>query len=117
MKTFEEIVLAFLPVESKTNIFYVDINFPGNLFIGFGRYCGKVVPEPTVYHPFFSAGIHNKCSFNIFSHWQLVKVRTVVTKGCLQLQNSRNKTAGTKGCRRPCYASLVLKQLILLSFS
>ena len=66
MKTFEEIVLAFLPVESKTNIFYVDINFPGNLFVGFGRYCGKVVPEPTVYHPFFSASIHKECSFNIF---------------------------------------------------
>ena len=52
LKTFNEIVLAFLPVERKTNILYVNINFTGNLFFGFGRYCGKLVPEPTVSHPF-----------------------------------------------------------------
>ena len=28
------------------------IHFIGNLFFGFGRYCGKVVPEPAVSHPF-----------------------------------------------------------------
>ena len=46
LKTFNEIVLVFLPVESKANILYVNINFNGNLFFGFGIYCGKVVPEP-----------------------------------------------------------------------
>ena len=51
-KTFNEIVLAFLPVESKTSIFYVNIKFTGNLFSGLGRYCGKVVPEPASSHPF-----------------------------------------------------------------
>ena len=52
LKTFNEIVLAFLPVERKTNILYVNINFTGNLFFGFGRHCGKLVPETTVSHPF-----------------------------------------------------------------
>ena len=42
LKTFHEVVLAFLSVESKTNILYVNINFTGNLLLGFGRYCGKV---------------------------------------------------------------------------
>ena len=37
----------FLPVESKTNILYININFTGNLCFGFGRYCDKVVQEPT----------------------------------------------------------------------
>ena len=44
--------IAFLPVESKTNILSVNINFPENLFFGFHRYCGEVVPEPAVSHPF-----------------------------------------------------------------
>ena len=52
LKTFNEIVLVFLPVERKTNVLYVNINLTGNLFFGFGRYCGKVVPEPAVSHPF-----------------------------------------------------------------
>ena len=52
IKTFNEIVLVFLPVESKTNTLYVNINFTGNLFFGFGRYCGKVAPEPAVSHRF-----------------------------------------------------------------
>ena len=47
-----KIVLAFLLVESKTNMLYVNINFTGNLFFGFGRYCGKVFPKPIVSHPF-----------------------------------------------------------------
>ena len=52
LKTFNDIVLAFLPVEIKANILYVNINFTGNLFYGFGRYSGKVVPEPATSHPF-----------------------------------------------------------------
>ena len=47
-----EIVLVFLSVESETNILYVNINFTGNLLLGFGRYCGKVLPEPAVFHLF-----------------------------------------------------------------
>ena len=52
LKTFHEIVLAFLSVESKTNILYENINFTGNLLLGFGKYCGKVLPEPAVFHLF-----------------------------------------------------------------
>ena len=52
MKSFNETVLAFLSFESKTNILYVNINFTGNLFLGFGRYWGKVLPEPAVFHFF-----------------------------------------------------------------
>ena len=37
LKNFNEIVLDFLPVESKTNILYVNFNFTGNLPLGFGR--------------------------------------------------------------------------------
>ena len=48
LKTFNKIVLAFLPVEIMTNILYVSINFTGNLFFGFGRYCGRLVLEPAV---------------------------------------------------------------------
>ena len=54
LKTFNEIVLAFLPVESKTNMLYVNINFTGNLFFGFGRYRGKVVPELAFPYPFLA---------------------------------------------------------------
>ena len=54
LRNLQWIVLAFLPGESKTNILYVDINFTGNLFFGFGRYCGNVVPEPAVSHPFWT---------------------------------------------------------------
>ena len=52
LKTLNEIVLAFLPVENKTNILYVNINFTGNSLFGFGRCCGKVVPEHALFHPF-----------------------------------------------------------------
>ena len=52
LKAFHEIALAFLPVESKTNILYANINFTGNSFLGFGRYCSKIVPETAVSHPF-----------------------------------------------------------------
>ena len=34
LKAYNEIVLDFLSVESKTNIFYVNINFTGNFFFG-----------------------------------------------------------------------------------
>ena len=44
--------LASLPFGSKTNILDVNINFTGNLVIGFGKYCGKVLPEPAVAQPF-----------------------------------------------------------------
>ena len=49
---FKEIVLTYFLVESKTNIIYVNINFTGNLYFVFGRYCGNVVPERAVSHPF-----------------------------------------------------------------
>ena len=58
LKTFNEIcdgvvlVLAFLSVQSKTNILYVNISFTGNLVLGFGRYCCKVLPDPAVFHLF-----------------------------------------------------------------
>ena len=43
LKTFNPILLAFLSVESKANtVYYVNINFTGNLLLEFGRYCGKV---------------------------------------------------------------------------
>ena len=45
LKTFNEIGLTFLSVESKANILYVNMNFSGNLLFGFSRYCGKVVQE------------------------------------------------------------------------
>ena len=51
-KPFNEIVLAVLSFESKTNILYVNINFIGNLLLGFGRYWGKVLAEPAVFHLF-----------------------------------------------------------------
>ena len=65
-KTFDEIVLAFLSVESKTNILYVNINFTGNLLLGFGRYCGKVLPEPAVFHVLWAPALTNV--FSIFFH-------------------------------------------------
>ena len=65
LKTFSEIVLAFLPVESNTNILYVNINFPGNVFFGFGKYCGKVTPEPAVSHRFWAAAL-TKMFFQYF---------------------------------------------------
>ena len=48
MKQFQ----AFFSVESKTNVFYVNINFAGNLHLGFGRYWDKILPEPAVFHHF-----------------------------------------------------------------
>ena len=39
------------------NILYVNLNFTGNLFFGFGRYYGKVVPEPAVSHPSWAPAV------------------------------------------------------------
>ena len=35
LKTFNEIVLDFLSLEIKTNMLYVNIDFTGNLLLGF----------------------------------------------------------------------------------
>ena len=52
MKSFQ----LFLPIESKTNILHVNMSFTGNLFGGFGRYCGKIIPELAV-HPFWARSL------------------------------------------------------------
>ena len=62
----KEIVWAFLPVESKTNILYVNIKFTGSLFFGFGRYCGKVDPEPAVSQSFWAPAFNRKMFFQYF---------------------------------------------------
>ena len=46
---------------------YVNINFTGNLPYGFGRYCGKVVLEPAVSHPFWVPAL-TKNFLSIFFH-------------------------------------------------
>ena len=51
-KSENEIDLAFLSVEGKTNTLHVNINFTENSLFGIGRYCGKVFPEPTDFHLF-----------------------------------------------------------------
>ena len=68
LKTFNEIVLVFLPVERKTNVLYVNINLTGNWFFGFGRYCGKVVPEPAVFHPFWAPAFSKNVLSIFFFH-------------------------------------------------
>ena len=65
MKTFNEIVLGFLSVESKANILYVNLNFIGNLLLGFGRYSDEVLPELAVFHLFWAPALKNKV-FSIF---------------------------------------------------
>ena len=42
LKTFDEIVLAFLLVESKTNVLYVNINYTRNYFLYSVDTVGKV---------------------------------------------------------------------------
>ena len=64
--TFNEIALAFLPVEGDTNILHVNINFTGNLFFGFGRYCGKVFPD-TVSHIFWAPALRKNVVLIFFS--------------------------------------------------
>ena len=75
-KTFNDIALAFLSVESKTYILWVNINFNGKLFFRFGRYCGKVFPEPAAIHLFEC--LHSQ---GMFFHVGSYKI-TVQTKGC-----------------------------------
>ena len=70
--SFIEIVLVFLPVERKANILHVYINFTGNLFFGFGRYCGKVFPKPTVSHPFWVPAFTRNVLSIFFPCWLLV---------------------------------------------
>ena len=53
LKTFNGIVLAFLLVKSKTNILYVNKKFAVRSILGFGRYCGKVLPQPALFFTFF----------------------------------------------------------------
>ena len=72
LKTFNETVLAFLSVESKTNIFYVSISFTGNLLLEFGRYCGKAVPEPTVFHLVWAPALKSNAFSIFFLRWPAV---------------------------------------------
>ena len=71
-KIFHEIVLAFLSVESKTNILYVNMNFTGNLLLAFGRYCSKVLPEPSAFHLFGATALINNVFPIFFSRWPVV---------------------------------------------
>ena len=66
LKTFNEIVLDFLPVESKTNILYVNFNFTGNLPLGFGRYCVKYSQNPLFFT--FLERLHTQMFFQYFTH-------------------------------------------------
>ena len=50
-----------IEVEGKTNILYINIDFTGNLLLGFGRCCGKVLPEITVFY-FFEC-LHSQIMF------------------------------------------------------
>ena len=52
LKTFNDTMLAFLSVESKTNILYANKNFAGNIVFGFGRKCGKVFANYSLFHVF-----------------------------------------------------------------
>ena len=67
-----------LSIESKTNILYVNMNFTGNLFLGFGRYCDKLYPESAVFHLFWAPALARNVFSNFFSRW-------------LSVNNSRNK--------------------------
>ena len=75
---FNETVLAFLSVESKTKILYVNINMTGSLLSGFGRHCGKIVPEPAIFHLFWAPVLSNNFFSIFFSRWPVAN-------------NSRNK--------------------------
>ena len=67
-----------LSIESKTNILSVNINFTGNLFLGFGRYCDKLYPESAVFHLFWAPALARNVFSVFYSRWLLVN-------------NSRNK--------------------------
>ena len=63
----------WLPVESKTNTLYVNTDFTGNLFYRFGRYCGKVFPEPVPFsHPFWAPALTKNVLSIFFSGSHLV---------------------------------------------
>ena len=66
LKTFNEIVLAFSSVESKTNILYVNINFTGNLLLGFGRYLRYSTPRTRCFHLFWALAL-TKNVFSLFT--------------------------------------------------
>ena len=72
LKTLNEIVLNFLSGESKTNVLYVNINFTGNVHLGFSRYCDKVLQEPAVFHLFWVPALTNNVFSIFFSHWPVV---------------------------------------------
>ena len=58
---------------------YVNINFTGHLLLGFGRYCGKVLPkQPAVFHLFWAPALTNNVLSIFLSGWSVVN-------------NSRNK--------------------------
>ena len=59
--------MAFLSVESTTYVLYVNIHFTGNLFFGFGRYCGKSFSEPASFHLSWESALA-KNAFSIFFH-------------------------------------------------
>ena len=61
-----------MPLESKTNIVYVKINFTGKLHFGFSRYRGKVVPVPAVSHPFWAPVLTKNVLSIVFSCWHSV---------------------------------------------
>ena len=72
LKTFDEIVLAFLLVESKTNVLYVNINYTRNYFLYSVDTVGKVFWESAVFHLFWALPL-TKNVFSIFcSRWLLV---------------------------------------------
>ena len=75
LRFFSEIILAFLSVESKTKLLYVNTNFTGNLLSGFGRYCSKILPEPAVFK-FFWASEPTANVFSIFfSRWPVAETK------------------------------------------
>ena len=78
LQTLNEIVSTSLSIESKTDILYVNMNFTGNLFLGFGRYCDKLYPESAVFHLFWAPALARNVFSVFYSRWLLVN-------------NSRNK--------------------------
>ena len=65
LKTFN--VLAIFASWMYGKYTLCNLHFTGNLFFGFGRYYGKVVPEPAVSH--LSEHLHwQRMSFKQFYH-------------------------------------------------
>ena len=59
-------------VKSITNILYVNRNFTGNIFFGYGRNCGEVGQEPAVCHLFWAPALTKNVLSIFFSRWHLV---------------------------------------------